>query len=292
MSLPFSAHHHWTHSEGHYTSLPASVPGVKHFIKGVPNTNFFSCLHMMWFWCQMIQAFPTATNFNARRLHPDHPSLFDGSLWSYNGAPGRRLGQQGPAPAQTKDQREVQWRPASPTVLNSSTHSTRRICFLMRTLISDIIRRPDQQGWQGRWGALTSAQRQGSLTKWAPAPSAPSAACLACESRSPGHWPILPRRLGWHAQESSSCSAPRATRVQYRVSCSARTALAHICAPGKHIYKHLTSMQCCMWRHAAGSWMMLCSYAYASAHTVRLTLIKLGESATLKANQFRKRSLQ
>ena len=69
------------------------------------------------------------------------------------------------------------------------------------------------QGWQGRWGALTSAPRPAprdeiSTPRLAP-PSAPSLAALAWSSRSPVD---LILELGWHPQESRS-GAPRHARA-------------------------------------------------------------------------------
>ena len=79
------------------------------------------------------------------------------------------------------------------------------------------------QGWQGCWGALTSAPR----------PAPPSAPGLARASRSPFDPPDLVDLVrGQAGMLENRVPAPRAARVQYRVPACAltRAAPARICA--------------------------------------------------------------
>ena len=97
------------------------------------------------------------------------------------------------------------------------------------THLSYLLYVDDHQGWQGRWGALTSAPR----------PAPPSAPGLARASRSPDHppdlfCPGLNRGQGWHVRESRSCTARRALAVSRASLCAyAGRATAHT-----HVRRH------------------------------------------------------
>ena len=101
-----------------------------------------------------------------------------------------------------------------------------------------------RQGWQGRWGALTSAPRQGKIS--APRPAPPSAPGLAWASPSPVD-PLTYFAQGWPEDRASMLKncvpALRAALVQYRVLPCAHTraALVRIRPLLLHAMRHATT---------------------------------------------------
>ena len=183
------------------------------------------------------------------------------------------------------------------TLISWQILSTLHIFLCMALIKLLMFTRPWlHQGWQGRAGGLSSAQRPVPPDEMsAPRPAPPSALGLAWASRSQG--PILPdpRTVLACLRISFQCSVPHEASHAWAL-CSARGACAHTqrsvsahtrAAPAHNVVSDDVQQDhewCCACVHTQVC--ILSSWHWSTRAA------KLGESATLKAKHFIKLSLQ